>query len=685
MAAASLDAPSIGQQNKLKPGTFNMKRSFAQITGLLAIFSAFISINTAQATPTLKDYGTLPEIQSIAISPSSDLVAFRKVTGEYDKLSIISISSHKQIANIDVKEIQPQSVYFLNEEQLVLTASEYKEKVSGIMDSFNVSTAFLYNLNDKSIRQLLIPGEEPVLKGQAGLGHLIGLSPDGKYAYMPAYSFETTLGPDANFKYNDPNFSLLKVNLKEKKPPTIFNTGSKSAYDFFVDDKDNILAQISYDQKSNIHRVRARQNNEWVDIFKETIDIREKSFVGVTPDYKSLVVLDTNEKTGRVAYYTMSLADGKLSEPLFGRDDADIEGTIKSFQRVVYGVRYSGFSPSYQFFDAKLNQRMKDIMAKFPEQSVYLSDFSEDWKHLVVYVSGSNSPSEYYLFSEGKEAQFLTSSRPNIKVDDLHPTGKVTFAARDGLKIPTLLTIPKDKVGAMKNLPTIIMPHGGPESHDTIGFDYEAQAFAENGYLVIQPQFRGSDGFGLKHIQAGYGEWGKKMQDDITDALSFAVKKGITDPNRICIVGSSYGGYAALAGGAFTPDLYKCVVAIAGVSDLKSFLSWSKMERGGKSSAVSYWKKQFANGEIDNAALDTVSPENFAQNFKAPVLLIHGENDKTVPIKQSEQMNSALKTAGKQVKFVKLNKENHYLQESETRLQTLEETLKFVNTNIGQK
>ena len=662
-----------------------MKRSFARITGLLAIFSAFISINTAQAKPTLKDYGTLPEIQSIAISPSSDLVAFRKVTSEYDRLSIISISSHKQIANIDVKEIQPQSVYFLNEEQLVLTASEYK-KIDGFLGFHDVSTAFLYNLTDKSIRQLLVPGEAPVIKGQTGLGSLIGLSPDGQFGYMPAYSFEQKTSPSfSGEKLENPDYSLLRVNLKEKKAPWVYSKGTNSTYDFFVDNKGTVLAQLNYEQKSNLHRVRVRKNDEWTDIFKETVEIREKSFVGVTPDFKSLVVLDTNEKTGRVAYYTMSLADGSFSEPMFGRDDADIEGTIKSFQRVVYGVRYSGFTPSYHFFNPQLNQRMKDIMAKFPEQSVYLSDFSEDWKHLVVYVSGSNFPGEYYLFSEGKEAQFLTSSRPNIKPEDLHPTGKVTFAARDGLKIPALLTIPKDKLGAMKNLPTIILPHGGPESHDTIGFDYEAQAFADNGYLVIQPQFRGSDGFGLKHIQAGYGEWGKKMQDDITDALSFAVKKGITDPNRVCIVGSSYGGYAALAGGAFTPDLYKCVVAIAGVSDLKSFLNWSKMERGGKSSAVSYWKKQFANGEIDNAALAAASPESFAQNFKAPVLLIHGENDKTVPIKQSEKMNSALKSAGKQVKFVELVKENHYLQESETRLQTLEETIKFVNAAIGQK
>ena len=653
------------------------------ISGLIAITS-LLTIVSAQAKPTLKDYGSLPEIQSIAISPSGDLVAFRRVTSEFDRLSVISLSSHKQIAAVDVKGIQPQSIYFLSEEQLVLIASEYIKADSIIR--YDVSTAFLYNLNDKSVRQLLIPGEEPVLKGQMGLGHLIGLSSDGKYAYMPAYSFTTIPGPDVTLKFDNADFSLLRVNLKEKKPPFIFSKGTKTTYDFFVDDKDNVLAQLSYDQKSNIRRVRARQNNEWIEIFKETIEvINEKVFVGVTPDFKSLVMLDTNEKTGRVAYYTMSLADGALSEPIFGRDDADIEQTLKSFQRVIYGVRYSGFNPSYQFFDPKLNQRMTDIATKFPEQSVSLDSFSNDWKHLVIHVEGSNSPSEYYLFSEGKEPQFLTSSRPTIKAEDLHPMGKVTFTSRDGLKIPTLLTIPKDKASAMKNLPTIIMPHGGPESHDTIRFNYEAQAFADNGYLVIQPQFRGSDGFGLKHFQAGLGEWGKKMQDDISDSVNFAVKKGITDPNRVCIVGTSYGGYAALAGGAFSPDLYKCIVAIAGVSNLKSMLSWEKMERGSESSSVSYWKRQFANGEIDNTALTAVSPVNFAENFKAPVLLIHGSRDKTVPIEQSEEMNSALKSAKKKVTYIELKGENHYLEESETRLKTLEATMKFVNANIGQK
>src|SRR3954470_16630770 len=222
--------------NKLKSGVFNMFKSLAGfIGGLIAITSLLTNLNV-QARPSLKDYGTLPEIQLVAISPSGDLVAFRKVTDEVDRVSIVSISSHKQLASIDVKAIQPRALYFLNEEQLVLSASEYK-KLENVVDNFNISTAFLYNLNDKTIRQLLIPGEGPVLKEQAGLGSLIGLSPDGKYAYMPAYSFVKSLGPDISLKFDNADFSLLKVNLKEKTPPFIFSKGPPATSDFFVDDK----------------------------------------------------------------------------------------------------------------------------------------------------------------------------------------------------------------------------------------------------------------------------------------------------------------------------------------------------------------------------------------------------------------------------------------------------------------
>ncbi|MET0356801.1 MAG: alpha/beta fold hydrolase [Cellvibrio sp.] len=651
-----------------------MIRCFLRILGFTAILLSLTTFNLAAAKPVLQDYGILPEIQLITISPSGNLVAFRKVTNDSDRIFVTSLAERKAVTAIDVSAMQPNSIFFLGENQLILVASK-NTKLMGYRDKIDLSTAYLFDIKANSVRQLLIPGEV-IYRGQSGLGKVLGISPDGNYAYMPAYVGEDSV--------EAPEYSLLKVNLKDKRVPTVYSKGSHATNDFFLDTQGNVIAQESYSNSSNVHKVRAKQNDEWVDIFKDNVAIPEKSFVGLTPDFKSLVFIDAEENSERNAYYTMALSDGKISGPIFGRDDADIEMVITNYQRIVLGVRYSGLRPSYKFFDPAFDKRIADIIANFPEQSVYISDYSPDLKNIVVSVEGPNAAGDYYLFSEGKPAQFLAAERTNIKAEDIHPIGTVTFKARDELKIPTILTIPKSKLADMKNLPAVIMPHGGPASHDSIRFDWFAQALADNGYLVIQPQFRGSDGFGLKHEMAGWGEWGKKMQDDLTDTINFVVKKGIVDPNRVCIVGASYGGYAALAGGAFTPDLYKCVVSIAGIGDLKSMLDWDKSQRGKDSWIVTYMERQFLNGDNDKAAMAAVSPEEFADKFKAPVLLIHGVDDKRVSFKQSQQMNSALKKAKKNVTFVELKGEDHYLSNGPTRLKALEETMKFVNAHIGQ-
>ena len=649
---------------------------------LFTIFCTFFCVNIVHANPSLKDYGSLPEVEHVAMSPSGTLVALHKVTAEYNRIVIISLATNKQVRVIDISKTSPDSIRFLSEDKLALVMSKMTFNPN-FKDPFELSTAFLLDITAGTVRQLLIPGQTPIYAGQTGLGHILGVSPDGNYAYMKAFTFKEKSGTTTDDGNNVVYHSLLKVNLQEKKSPTVVSLGTRETNDYFIDDKGNVLAQESYQDHSNVHKIRAYIDDAWVDIFKEKTEIQTKSFVGVTPDYKSLVMIETDTAKGRKAYYTMRLTDGTITGPLFGRDDADIDAVIRTPQGVVIGVSYSGLIPSYQFFDPAVNQKVKDILAVFPDHTVYLNDWSPDWKNILVNVQGATAPSDYYLFSDGKSAQFLTSAYPKVKPADLNPIGKITITARDGLKIPTLLTIPKKSLGAIKNLPAIIMPHGGPASHDTIGFNWKAQALANEGYLVIQPQFRGSDGFGLAHEKAGHGEWGKKMQDDLTDTLAYAVKKGFIDSKRVCIVGASYGGYAALAGGAFTPDLYQCVVSIAGISDLKSMLAWGKSEQGKYSWIVTYMEQQFSNGEADTQAMAAVSPESFAENFIAPVLLIHGLDDKRVPFKQSEQMNKALKKAKKSVTLVELEGEDHYLSNSLTRLRTLEEMVKFVNTNIG--
>ena len=646
---------------------FLIKRIFKPL-----FFLFFIASSIAIASPTLNDYGALPSIQMVAISPSGDSIAYRKVTDSQNTIIVTSISQKKNLLAIDIAKLEPQSIYFLNENQIMLIVSEY-QRVQGFLGKFDLSTAFVLNIDDKKIRQLLTPGDK-ILAGQTGLGKVAGITPDGKYALMPAWS-------DVDFRFPDSSYTLYKVNLTRNQV-TMAKEGRQTTAAFFVDQQGDALVMEDYNNRTNEHKILSKQNGKWIEIFTESTPIRNKDFVGLTADFKSLVFLDRDEKTDHTSYNLMALADGVITKSIFAKEGADIEEIIRDSQHVVYGVRYSGFVPSYKFFDPALDQRIKDILAQFPEQAVSLNDWSPDWKHITVHVEGSRYVRDYFLFSGDQKPVFLTTGRPQIKAEDINPLGKIAYTARDGLKIPTLITIPRTKAAELKNLPVVIYPHGGPEYHDTIGFDYFAQALASEGYLVIQPQFRGSSGFGFKHRDAGYGEWGKKMQDDITDAVKFFSAKGIIDPKRVCIVGASYGGYAALAGGAFTPDTYKCVVSINGISHMNSFLSYEKNRNGKDSEAFSYWKLQLANGDVSSEFLEQISPFKFAKQFTAPVLLINSENDKTVEPEQSVKMLKALQQNNKSVQLITLEGDDHYLEKGVTRTQAVTEAVKFVKANL---
>ncbi|HEY7884238.1 MAG TPA: alpha/beta fold hydrolase, partial [Cellvibrionaceae bacterium] len=505
---------------------------------------------------------------------------------------------------------------------------------------------------------------------------------DRKYALMPAFVGTTDL---VLGKPLDPNYSVLKVNLNKRTRHKRAGAGSLHSVDFFVDDDGTLVAEERYNHEKNHHSLWAIRDGKLEEVFSETLAIRTKSFVGLTSDFSSVVFLEPDGETGRADYFMLEIASGKITKADFGKSDADIEAVISDSNRVVYGVRYSGFSPSYHFFDSALNSRVDTILSRFPEQSTWIVDQSPDWNHIVIYVEGSSYVGDYYLVGKNNEPVFLASSRKNISHEDVNPIGKITLTARDGLPIPTLLTIPQSGLANMKNLPAVVFPHGGPRSYDRIGFDYFAQALAWAGYLVIQPQFRGSTGFGEAHANAGNGEWGRKMQDDITDTVKALSDKGIINPQKVCIAGMSYGGYAALAGGAFTPQLYKCVVSVNGVANLADMYGYDKNKHGSHHESVAFWEMQFAanaDGEVDKAEMNARSPDAHAADFVAPVLLIHAENDQIVPFRQSKAMRSALHKHNKPVELMELKGDNHYLQNSETRMATLEATVNFVNAHL---
>lgn len=649
-----------------------MKLLRSYLVTLLFVF--LMSAHYLQAAPSLEDYGALPTISQMAISPDGKAIAFRKHNSEVDLVTIVSLETGKMITGLDVSEVKPRQLYFLDDSRLILVASEVR-RMTGYRGKNEISTAFIFDLKSGNLQQLLTPGDV-IFKGQLGLGRIVGMSNDGRYVFMPAFVGDTHFDPN-------PRLSLIRVDLTSPRSPKIVERGSNYSVDYFLDGDGNLLAQEQMNSLAKSHSIiKHRDNKEW-EIYSEKISATNFEVLGIAPGFDRLVVSTNIE--GRVSLQTQSLEDGAEPEVLFARKDADVEATLRDINQVVHGVIYSGFHPSYEFFNPELTQRMANIVAEFPEHSVWLVNWSPDWKHLVVKVEGVSASGDYYLYSPEKERRFLTTDRPNISAEHINPIIKSQYKARDGLPIPVLLTVPASRSQSLANLPAVVLPHGGPFSHDWAGFDWLPQALANRGYLVVQPQFRGSTGFGVAHWDAGRGEWGKKMQDDLSDGLDALVKAKLIDPERVCIAGMSYGGYAALAGGAFEPRRYKCVISINGVSDIPSFIDHRESAHGRNHWLVSYWHDTIAKGETSKEELKTISPASFADQFQAPVLLIHGDKDLMVDYDQAKLMQKRLKKAKKPVYLVKLKNEDHYLSTSESRTTTLNAVLDFVDRHIGEK
>jgi dipeptidyl aminopeptidase/acylaminoacyl peptidase len=228
----------------------------------------------------------------------------------------------------------------------------------------------------------------------------------------------------------------------------------------------------------------------------------------------------------------------------------------------------------------------------------------------------------------------------------------------------------------------VVLPHGGPASRDTLEFDWMAQSFAARGYAVLQPNFRGSTGHGQAFEAAGHGEWGGKMQTDVSEGLAFLAAQGVVDPKRACVVGASYGGYVALAGVTLQQGLYRCAVSYAGVSDLRALWQQKARRNGGGTTASG---RDFLTTIGAGADLKTRSPIVFADRADAPVLLIHGSDDTVVDFEQSAAMEKALKAAGKPVRLVRLPGEDHWVSRAETRAAFLDAAVAFVEANNPAK
>ncbi|HEX2558975.1 alpha/beta hydrolase family protein, partial [Phenylobacterium sp.] len=327
--------------------------------------------------------------------------------------------------------------------------------------------------------------------------------------------------------------------------------------------------------------------------------------------------------------------------------------------------------PQFQWLDAELGAVHGLLSRAFKDRTVGLYHWSKDRSRFIVRVEGPQAGPAWFLYDKGrKELSPLGEEYPELEGVELGATRWITYKARDGLEIGAYLTLPPASLGVTK-APLIVLPHGGPGARDEYTFDFLTQFLASRGYAVLRPQFRGSAGFGRAFYEAGRAEWGGKMQTDLLDGVAAIRPMAEVDADRACIVGWSFGGYAALAGVSLHPGAYRCAASIAGISDLKLILAQQGSTHGRASATFHAWRRMLGKNGPNSPELVSTSPLRQVANIQAPVLLVHGGQDTIVEPVQSAAMRDALKAAGKPVEHLLLTDDDHYLRRPGSRTQLL--------------
>jgi dipeptidyl aminopeptidase/acylaminoacyl peptidase len=417
---------------------------------------------------------------------------------------------------------------------------------------------------------------------------------------------------------------------------------------------------------------------------KEIMQIESKGgsdlqLVGLTAGDKLELVEEKPSAFGTKGLYAWTPAAGETT--LYENPNFDVDGVFHDERNGrVIGFSYQDDLSHCQFFDPALQRVQRSLEKAFPGQSVCVVSHDVAGSAFVVVTEGPKNPPVLSLYTPGNhQVNIIENDYEGLGPDNLGDVKVYNYKARDGLDIHAYLTLPPGRTA--QNLPLVVFPHGGPEERDSLEFSWWAQFMATRGYAVFQPNFRGSAGYGTKFIHAGDGEWAGKVQYDVQDGVHKLIADGIVDPKRICIVGASYGGYMALAGATYSPDLYACAISYAGVSDLRSII---RLPAFWVSEGISIWKRRIG-ADKDSDKADDASPARAAAQVKIPILLLHGDRDTTVAFEQSVTENDALKEAGKQVEFVKLQGDDHYMEFASTRIQLLKEVDRFLASHIGDK
>jgi len=659
---------------------------------LLAVVTALLSLNAVAQTPT-PDAGLIPieaftrfdEFGGVKISPDGQFIAV--LAGKYGRSMIVftDLKAKKNTAAIRTPEdCEIDEYHWVSPTRLIYTIAQRQR---GRVSPAPTGEIFAIDRDGGSSRQLYgyraeqstLDTHMPTRKASYATPELLSvLKKDPNHILIAEYPWRNGgarwyFDPDAK-----PLISRLDVYSGKKQQ---LDMAPLAGARVLLDYDDNVRFACGDDERhKQAVSWKPEPGSAWTSF--ELEGFRDET---VTPwlfstDNRSVYLTGTREGDTFDALYRVDLQT-KALEKVHAFADADIYELITDFaDREIIGVSsYTArHNDDWLLKDDADTQTYQALQRAFPQQRVSVTSNSDDGRLAIVRIDSDVNPGDYYLFDTvSKHADFLRAGRIWIEPKQMRPKEPITLRARDGLQLQGYVTRP---TGDGPH-PMVVLPHGGPhEVRDWWEFDPEVQLLASRGYAVLQVNYRGSGYFSTDFAQAGYREWGGKMQDDLTDATRWAIEQKIAAPDRICIYGASYGGYAALMGVVREPDLYRCAIGYAGVYDLELMLESGDLPDSDRGRA--YLERTLGS---DVAKLRTQSPVYNAQSIKVPVLLIHGKEDGRADFEHAKRLRAALERNHKQFEFLALGGEGHGIYDEATRREVYERILQFLAANLSAR
>jgi len=596
----------------------------------------------------LEDFFKNPEKTSFELSPDGEYLAFLSPWKNRLNIMVQKIGESETTRVTSAEERDIAGYFWANSNRLVFLQDQ------GGDENFRL---YAVDRDGKNLKELT-PFEKVRVRIIDDLEDnenemIIGMNHRNKEIF-DAYRLNINTGELAMIAENPGNISGWLTDNEGKLRAAVTTDGVNTSILYRKTEKDAFKTILTTNFKETISPLFFTFDNQFV-----------YAVSNIGRDKDSVVIFD--------------IENGKIKETVYENNDVDVSNLLRSKKRkVITGVSFFREKREYVFFDEIRKNLQETLEKKLPGYEVALAGLNKAEDKALIRTYSDKSRGAYYFYDLNQDKLVkLSEISPWLDENQLSDMKPVEYRSRDGLVIKGYLTLPKGMKS--ENLPVVINPHGGPWARDYWGFDPEVQFLANRGYAVLQMNFRGSTGYGRKFWELGFKQWGKTMQDDITDGVNWLIAQKIADPKRIAIYGGSYGGYAVLAGLAFTPDLYACGVDYVGVSNIFTLLE----------TLPPYWElgrkmmyEMIGDPEKDKELLKAVSPVFHVDKMKAPLFVAQGANDPRVKKSESDQIVEALKKRGIDVPYMVKDNEGHGFHNEENRFDFYREMEKFLSKHL---